>query len=90
MEMSKTATRVWTRGNRLVGYDPKLRRVWIGGQRLHHGVTGIAVLGAGVARLLTRRARPNSALAWTIAGGAMIAHDWKDRAVWFKRGPQHD
>jgi hypothetical protein len=57
--MSKTATQVWTRGNRLVGYDLKLRRVWIGGQRLHHGVTG-----------------------------ALIAHDWKDRTLWFKRGPQ--
>jgi hypothetical protein len=85
--MSKTATQIWTRGNRVVGYDPKLRRLWIGGQRLHHGVTGIAVLSTGVARLLTRRGSNGAAL-WALAGGAMIAHDWKDRALWFKRGPQ--
>ena len=88
--MSETTTSVWTRGNRIIGFDPKLRRLWIGGQRLHHGVTGLAVLGAGVTQLLTRRTGPNRALAWTLAGGAMIAHDWKDRAVWFRRGPQAD
>jgi len=84
--MSKTKPSVWTRGNRVVGYDPVQRRLWIGGQRLHHGVTGIALAGAGLARLLTRRS--NRALAWTLAGGAMIAHDWKDRSVWFRRGDQ--
>lgn len=87
--MSRSTTQVWTRGNRIVGYDPKLRRVWIGGQRLHHGVTGLALAGAGLARLLTRRSA-NRALAWTLAGGAMIAHDWKDRGVWFRRGDQAD
>ena len=87
--MSRNTTQVWTRGNRIVGYDPELRRIWIGGQRLHHGVTGIVLAGAGLARLATRRSA-NSALAWTLAGGAMIAHDWKDRSVWFRRGDQAD
>ncbi len=57
----------WTRGNRLVGYDPIQKRMWVGGQRLHHGVTGIAL---------------------ALLGGVLVAHDWKDRTVWFRRGPQ--
>ena len=54
-------------GRTLVDYDPALRRVWIGGQRMHHGATGIA-LG--------------------LAGILLVAHDWKDRSVWFRFGPQ--
>ena len=80
----------WTAGNRIIGWDPVRRRVWVGGQRLHHGATGIALAGTALARLATRRAPINRALAWTIAGGAMMAHDWKDRGVWFRRGPQSD
>jgi hypothetical protein len=79
----------WSRGNRILGYDPELRRVWIGGQRLHHGITGIALAGAGLVHLgWRRRLRRRRALAWTMAGGALIAHDWKDRAAWFRRGAQ--
>ena len=79
----------WTRGNRIVGYDPELRRMWIGGQRLHHGLTGVAVAGPGLLRLgWRRRLRRRRALVWTMAGGALIAHDWKDRGSWFRRGPQ--
>jgi hypothetical protein len=81
-------TRVCTRGNRIVGFDPEQRRIWVGGQRLHHGVTGIVLAGAGLTRLVTRRS--SRALAWTLAGGAMIAHDWKDRSVWFRLGDQAD
>lgn len=80
-------TPVWTRGNRLVGYDPDLRRLWIGGQRLHHGATGVALAGLAIASLATRRS-PRG-LAYLLAGSAMCAHDWKDRAIWFQRGPQN-
>lgn len=59
----------WTRGNRLVGYDPERRRIWVAGRRLHHGATGIALAAAGI---------------------VLVAHDWKDRAVWFRGGPQTD
>jgi hypothetical protein len=59
----------WKRGNRLVGIDPELRRMWIGGQRLHHGLTGIALAAAGL---------------------ILMAHDWKDRSVWFRLGRQAD
>ena len=76
----------WTRGNRLLGYDPELRRLWVAGQRLHHGATGIAIAGAGLIGLVARRGGATAAL----AGTALIAHDWKDRSVWFRRGPQSD
>jgi len=78
----------WTLGNRILGVDPELRRLWVGGQRLHHGLTGIAVATAGLAQLATRRTEASRAIAWTIAGCVLMAHDWKDRAVWFRRGPQ--
>jgi hypothetical protein len=80
----------WTIGNRMIGIDPELRRLWIGGQRLHHGLTGLALTSAAMAQLLVRRSAANRAIAWAIAGGFLIAHDWKDRSVWFRRGPQSD
>jgi hypothetical protein len=80
----------WKVGNRIVGFDPERRRMWVGGQRLHHGLTGIAVAGAGVARLLIHRSDASRAIAWTLAGGVLMAHDWKDRGAWFRRGPQSD
>ena len=59
-------SRPWTHGNRLVGYDPARKRVWVLGQRVHHGMTG-ALLAA--------------------TGTLLMAHDWKDRPMWFQRGP---
>jgi hypothetical protein len=88
--MPRTATEVWTHGNRIIGVDPELRRIWIGGQRLHHGLTGMAIAGAGLARVLADRKAAARGLAWTLAGGALMAHDWKDRGNWFRRGPQPD
>src|SRR5262245_43863992 len=88
MEMAHRAKPAWTHGNRIVGFDPALRRLWIGGQRLHHGVTGIALAGTAVAELAARRTAAARALATLIAGGALVAHDWKDRSIWFKRGSQ--
>ena len=58
----------WANGNQLIRYDAEKRRLWILGQRVHHGPTGI-VLAA--------------------LGAALVAHDWKDRPVWFERGAQH-
>ena len=80
----------WTLGNRILGIDPGRRRLWVGGQRLHHGLTGIAVATAGLAQLATRRTEASRAIAWAVAGGLLMAHDWKDRAVWFRGGPQSD
>ena len=42
----------------------------------------------GLAQLATHRMDAGRAIAWTLAGGLLMAHDWKDRAVWFKRGSQ--
>jgi hypothetical protein len=78
----------WKVGNRIVGVDPELRRLWVGGQRLHHGLTGIAFASAGIAQLAIRRSEASRAIAWTLAGGVLMAHDWKDRRMWFQRGPQ--
>jgi hypothetical protein len=90
MEMAKrTAQAPWTRGNRLVGYDLDRRRIWIGGQRVHHGVTGLLVAGAGLAGLAARRFTTSGGLQWTLLGTALVAHDWHDRSVWFERGPQY-
>jgi hypothetical protein len=80
----------WKVGNRVLGIDPELRRVWVGGQRLHHGLTGIAVASAGLAKLATGRTETTRAIAWALVGGALMAHDWKDRSVWFQRGSQSD
>ena len=57
----------WTHGNRVVGFDLAQRRLWILGQRVHHGPTGLVL---------------------AVLGAALVAHDWKDRPVWFQRGPQ--
>jgi hypothetical protein len=83
-------TTIWPRGNRLVGFDPELRRLWIGGQRLHHGATGVALAGVALAQLATRRTSAQRGLAYLLAGAALSAHDWHDRSVWFRRGAQVD
>jgi hypothetical protein len=76
-----------TLGNRLVRVDFERRRIWIGGQRVHHGLTGMLLAGAGLTGLAARRLSPRGGLEWTLIGTALIAHDWHDRAIWFKRGP---
>lgn len=83
---------------RLLEYDTSHRRIWIGGQRCHHGATGIVVATTAFAGLvadmfrsssITRPVvpqRPRPLLALALAGGALMAHDWKDRSIWFERG----
>jgi acyl dehydratase len=53
-----------------IHYDSVRRRLWIFGQRCHHGATGAVLTCAGA------------------VGVALMAHDWKDRSVWFSRGWQ--
>jgi hypothetical protein len=77
---------VWSRA--LVDYDPVLRRVWIGGQRLHHGATGAAFAAAGVTGVLVRRLALRDGLPVALMGTALMAHDWRDRGRWFERGDQ--
>jgi len=50
-----------------VRIDTERRRMWLGSQRLHHGLTGALLAAFGL---------------------VLMAHDWRDRSVWFARGPQ--
>ena len=59
----ETQTRTYAIG--LLRYDAERRRVWICGQRLHHGLTGALLTAAGI---------------------ALMAHDRRDRSVWFRPG----
>jgi hypothetical protein len=65
----------------LVEYDAIRRRLWIFGQRCHHGATGAFVAGAAV--LIPPR---RSKVALAITGATLMAHDWKDHPIWFERG----
>lgn len=75
---------------KLLEYDSTRRRVWIGGQRCHHGATGSIVATTACAGLMSvrrrTRSRGRSLLALALAGWAMMLHDWKDRSIWFQRG----
>jgi hypothetical protein len=77
---------------KLVEYDALRRRLWILGQRCHHGATGSLVTAAAFFVLMADSAvdpdpATRSIFAAAAAGGAlMMAHDWKDRAIWFERG----
>lgn len=73
----------------VVHYDSHRRRLWVAGQRCHHGATGALLSGAAAAAIVAgRRHLPFVALAAT--GGLLMAHDWHDRAVWFQPGAQTD
>lgn len=65
---------------RVFHYDAARRRLWIAGQRCHHGATGalMALAGtvAGVPALLA-------------TGTVLMAHDWHDRRIWFQPGWQN-
>ena len=83
---------------RLLQYDSRRRRLWIAGQRCHHGAGGSLVALIACAGLVAGQTRPaerldrspRSLVALVVAGGALMAHDWKDRAVWFARGAGRD
>jgi hypothetical protein len=77
---------------RLVEYDALRRRLWIRGQRCHHGATGSIVAAAACLGIFAGPApaprplmRVPSILALAAGAGLMI-HDWKDRSFWFERG----
>ena len=67
-------------------YDAVRRRLWIFGQRCHHGATGAVLTGLGAALLLSQSSA-RRALTLAATGSLLMAHDWKDRPVWFQRGP---
>ena len=55
-------------------YDRQMKRLWIRGQRCHHGATGALLTAVGAIAVAT--------------GSVLMAHDWKDRPLWFARGWQ--
>jgi hypothetical protein len=77
----------------LFEYDARRRRLWVRGQRCHHGAGGsLVALIAGVGLLAANVPQPRTSsdskplFALILAGGALMAHDWHDRSIWFKRG----
>ena len=85
---SSEVRRTWE--HHLVDYDPALRRVWIGGQRLHHGATGAAFAAAGFAGLAARRLPLRDCVPVALLGTMLMAHYWKDRGAWVRRGDKLD
>jgi hypothetical protein len=73
----------------LVEYDAAQRRLWLCGQRCHHGATGALLALAALGALTTSAARPRGLATMLAAGSLLMAHDWGDRARWFERGAQH-
>jgi hypothetical protein len=67
-------------------YDAARKRLWIMGQRCHHGATGAMLAGLVAAGVVGARLTARSTLGLTAAAGVLMAHDWKDRAIWFERG----
>jgi hypothetical protein len=72
----------------LIHYDAARRRLWIAGQRCHHGATGAIVASLAASRLIAPRLRlaPAALLA---TGTILMLDDWHDRSIWFKRGWQN-
>jgi hypothetical protein len=70
-----------------IHFDAQRKRLWVMGQRCHHGATGAMLAGLAAAGLMAARTTARTTIALTAAAGLMMAHDWKDRAVWFERGP---
>jgi hypothetical protein len=70
----------------LVEYDAIRHRLWILGQRCHHGATGsVVAFAACLAMVVDRDSRP-PLMALAATGSALMAHDWHDRSIWFERG----
>ena len=85
--MRARANRLW---RKVLEYDSSRRRLYIGGQRCHHGAAGSIVATTACGGLLSGRlkssSRPRRLVALIVAGWALMAHDWKDRSIWFERG----
>lgn len=69
-------------------YDVDRQRVWVRGQRLHHGLTGVLLAGLGLSGFAAQRLTPQGGLEWALLGSVLMAHDWHDRSHWFERGAQ--
>jgi hypothetical protein len=68
-------------------FDARTRRLWILGQRCHHGATGAVLAGVAAGGLAATKLTARTSLAMCATATMLMAHDWKDRSIWFKRGP---
>jgi hypothetical protein len=73
---------------RPIHYDAVRRRLWICGQRCHHGATGALLTGLATVGVVASSLRPFRAVTLLATGTMLMAHDWKDRPYWFQRGWQ--
>jgi hypothetical protein len=71
-----------------IRYDAARRRLWILGQRCHHGAGGALMAGAAAAGLVATRVGIRAAVTLLTTAGFLMAHDWHDRSVWFALGEQ--
>jgi hypothetical protein len=71
---------------RPVHYDAVRRRLWIFGQRCHHGATGAFLTAAAATALVTSLVDARRAVTLAATGSLLMAHDWHDRTMWFQRG----
>jgi hypothetical protein len=71
---------------RAIEYDAVRRRLWLFGQRCHHGATGTVLTLAALGCLATHRLTARGTVTLAATGGFMMVHDWKDRSMWFQRG----
>jgi hypothetical protein len=71
---------------RAIEYDAARRRLWLFGQRCHHGATGAVLTAAAVGGLAAARISTPATVALAATGSVLMVHDWKDRGIWFKRG----
>ena len=78
-----------TSDQHLIHYDAQRRRLWIGGQRCHHGATGALLTGVAAAGVVAARLHIGGLLALAATGSVLMAHDWHDRDIWFERGWQN-
>ncbi len=60
----------------LIQQFPTGRRVWIGGQRCHHGAVGALAIAVGLWA---------HSPATILAGALLSAHDAHDIRIWFRR-----
>jgi hypothetical protein len=72
----------------ILSYDGAKRRLWIAGQRCHHGATGALLTAGAAVGLAAARWHPARVLVLATTGSLLMVHDWKDRSIWFQRGWQ--
>ncbi|HEY7934511.1 MAG TPA: hypothetical protein VID48_11875 [Solirubrobacteraceae bacterium] len=74
---------------RPIEYDALHRRLWIAGQRCHHGASGMLLTCAAVIGARAGALKPKSGAALAASGALLMAHDWKDHSLWFEPGHGH-